>query len=87
MDELKCFDTEQLEAELKRHKEEEKGRNKPQPVANPDWSTVQRYCQEQVDTIFQGKYVDSDSDHYIYEAAMEAVFGRNVWSWINARMR
>ena len=87
MNELEAFDTERIEAELERRKREKELRDKPQQLPNPDWSTVQAWCQEYIDDLYQHGYVHSDSDHYIFEAAMAAVFGNDVWKWINARMR
>lgn len=28
---------------------------------------------------------DNDNDHYIFECAMETMYGENVWDWINSR--
>ena len=87
MNDLECFDTEQLEAELKRRKEEEERQNKPHPVTDPDWSAVQQCCEDYIAGLFAKGYVYGDAKQYIFEAAMEAVFGKNVWYWVNARMR
>lgn len=87
MNELEVFDTEQLEAELKRRKEEEEKRNIPQPVTTPDWTHVRAMVIDHIFSVFDRGYGDSDTKHYIYEAAIEAVYGKNVWPWINARLR
>lgn len=26
-------------------------------------------------------------DHWIYEAAMEAVYGKDVWTWVNKMLK
>ena len=87
MDNLKAFDTEQLEAELERRREEEEARNKPQPLADPNWFYVEKMCTSYVEELSIGQRPHGDSKHYIFEAAMEAVFGREVWGWINKRSR
>jgi hypothetical protein len=32
-------------------------------------------------------YEDDDFQHYVYEAAMEAVYGQGYWAWFNERIR
>jgi len=71
--------TEDLERELK-------ARNKkvvsaPRPLPNPDFSAL-------IDTVVGGTartvadgYEDEDFKHYVYEAAVEAVYGKAYWAW------
>ena len=85
MNDLECFDTEQLEAELEKRKQKKEEKVKPKPISNPDWIHVETLCQEYVDMLFRGGKDYGDFDDYIFEAAIEAVFGKDVWSWIGAR--
>lgn len=87
MDKLEEFDTVQLEAELERRKQEEKRRNMPRRLDNPDWSAVEKMCEEYINALAWNGRPPKDADHYIYEAAMTAVFGNGVWVWINKRLR
>lgn len=57
----------------------------PQQLENIDITALKRLCQEHIDDFNTGNE-DDDDEHYIYEAAMEAVFGKNVWKWINSRV-
>lgn len=58
--------------------------NKPQPLQNPDFSELITLCQYHLNSIEKnGPNDDSDKEHYIYETALEAVFGQDVWQWIN----
>ena len=85
MDELKCYDTEALEEELRRREREEREQAKPQPIDNPDWSRVQQNCEEYIDRIHVAGEPPKDAKQYIFEAAIEAVYGgRDVWHWINS---
>lgn len=59
-------------------------RTKPSPLENPDFTRVKQLCSAEIDTRAAGGRVKDDADHYIYEAAMEAVFGKDVWAWINS---
>jgi len=61
--------------------------SKPTKLENIEIDTLVQLCQDRIDEIADGDDVDSDLPHYIYEAAMEAVFGNNVWSWINERSK
>lgn len=54
----------------------------PKPVENPDFTEVTKLCQEYVRSLVQEKYVDDDLDHYIYEAAMNAVFGKGIFDYM-----
>ena len=87
MNKLEVFDTEQLEAELARRKEEEERRAMPKPLEAQDWERVARYCEGYVNALHSEGSVHPDHKQYIFEAAMEAAFGREVWKWINAKLR
>ena len=83
---LRQCDIEDLIAELERREKEREEKERPKPVANPDWSHVQQLCEENIEHLAAHGYEPKDMDHYIYEAAIEAVFGKNVWVWINERL-
>ena len=84
---LESFDDEQLEAELTRRKREKELAEIPKPVKNPDWSNVIMLCTSYVSTIAEAKWEQSDSKRYIFEAAMEAIYGGSeVWHWINKKL-
>jgi len=34
-----------------------------------------------------GKSVDSDYEHFIYEAAIQAIYGDHIFDWINDKER
>ena len=44
-------------------------------------------CQGYIEEIDTGGRVDEDTEHYIFEAAMECFFGKDVWKWINSKSR
>jgi hypothetical protein len=85
MDNLGVYDTKQLEDELARRKREAEEGAKPKPIESPDWTGVQATCESYVEALFRRGYVDSDDKQWIFEAAMEAVFGKDVWPWVNSR--
>jgi len=59
---------------------------KPKPLENPDFSGLKRQVEEHLDSI-ANKTDREDDDHYIYEAAVTAVFGNDVWTYINKQRR
>lgn len=87
MSDLKAYDTEQLQLELERRARESEEKAQPKPLENPDWSTVLTYCIGYTTDLATRGFADSDDKQYIFEAAMEAVFGENVWAWVNEKSR
>jgi hypothetical protein len=58
---------------------------KPKQLPTIDLSELREVCQQHIDEI-EGNEEDEDTAHYIYEAAMEAVFGKEVWGYINSKV-
>lgn len=86
MAELSSASPEELRAEMARR---EAAAAIPVPEAKPlaeiDWSAVHSAATELVRFAVQDGYFDEDAPNYVYEAAMEAVFGKEFWTWRNAR--
>lgn len=65
---------------------ERKEQNVPRPGLMPgliiDSPKIRNACKKYVDAVAGGGYVDEDHDHWIFEAAMEAVYGKGIWEWI-----
>lgn len=71
----------------KRVPEGEKIMDKPELLLNPDFTKVIQLCNDYIIALNEGEEtVDSDFPHYIYEEALEACFGKNIWGWINERL-
>jgi hypothetical protein len=52
----------------------------PQPVPHSDWALVREYC---IDYVTDAN-ANEDLRHYIFEAAIDAVFGPRVaWAYLN----
>lgn len=77
---------EQLHEELDRRKTLKDKLSKPVPVKNPDFVPVIGLCNTYVNMLHDRGHVDDDMAHYIYEAAVEAVFGKDVWPWIRDKI-
>lgn len=72
------FSIEELEAEIKRKKKVE-----VPTIINPGMTEkLINGCKEYIDLISQKQPIH-DSEHFIFEAAVEAVFSPSIWKWIN----
>lgn len=84
---LEDFSTEELRKEIeKRGYEQEKIESMPKPLENPDFSFLSEQCKAHILEMTSIDYCEdncSDNAHYIYEAAMQAVYGKDIWTWIN----
>ena len=78
---LTRLSTEELEAELARRKELEEG--VPSPLKLADFSKLQQQVIAAVQGLVKNGRPPKDFEHYIYEAAMEAVYGKDFWAWWN----
>lgn len=68
--------------ELKVLEEQEKKMSILTPVENPDYSMLIKTCEHYIKDISETGY-SKDSKHYIYEQAMQAIYGKDCWNWIN----
>jgi hypothetical protein len=87
MRELERYDTSELKAELERRKRID---HKPIPYASMSedkLEDIRQMCINYVDGLAKNSYSPGDLEHYVFEAAMEATFGVEVWKWINERLR
>ena len=82
---MKAFEgikTEDLEREIAARKAAKDEQEKPKPLHNPDFKPLIASCVAAIEKIEKEGDPEGDSKHWIYEAGMEAVFGKGVWNWI-----
>ena len=72
-----------LEAELERRKK--KANEPPRLISNPDFSDLIETVTSGLAEAIERKYEDEDFKHYVYEAAMESLYGKKFWEWRNKR--
>ena len=60
---------------------------KPKQLEKVDLQRLRDICQEYIDFVDDDKEYHEDHDYeaYIFEAAVTAIFGREVWEFINNR--
>lgn len=76
---------EELERRLAALKQQKAEADKPQPLPNPDFTTLQKMMFEHIEGLHARRMPNEDFDRWVYEAAVEACFGPKVWDWINKR--
>ena len=81
---LNRYSDDELLEEIERRKEDIPEKL---PKEERDWSTVKTNAAEHLDNIRRGKGRDDDDEHFIYESVMVALYGKDVWKWINERLR
>lgn len=59
----------------------------PVPIENPDFSDLIDTCKSVMSGIEKNGYMEDDDRQYVYESAMGAVFGKDVWVYINKKVR
>lgn len=85
---LGFFSNDELKAELQRRENAERLAAIPKPIENPDFSNLVNQCNQYItdlsERIFPGE--DGDFKEYIFEEAMKAVYGKNVFAWVNEKL-
>ena len=75
---LAAFSSEELEAEIENRKN-----IKPTPLSQPNFDNLVQYIKNNVDNISDGGRLDKDFEHYLFEMALEAIYGSTIWKWWN----
>lgn len=79
---IRDFSIKELEAELKRQRE----MAVPRPIQGaPITEDLIVVCKNYIELVHKRQPVH-EAEHFIFEAAMEAVFGTDVWKWINSNL-
>jgi hypothetical protein len=60
---------------------------KPISTCTPDWSKVEEMLVKHVRRLFEDGYGTKDVKQYVFEAAMEAVYGEDIWKTYNRKMK
>ena len=86
MKSLSDYSIEELKKEIKQRENSVVSDKAPSALENPDYSELQDLCSKYMYDIEKAEYVDDDYPHYIYEAAMHALYGKDVFRYINPRI-
>lgn len=77
---LKDIPDSELRAELKR-----RASTPPPRLGKAEFEALEKYIVEGVGEVCKTGSLPDDFEHYVYEAAMEAVYGKGYWDWHNSR--
>ncbi len=81
---LDQFSDGELEAEVTRR---EKIRSAPPiPLGLTDWEPVANLALDYINILKRGERV-GDYEHFIFESVMVAIYGKDVWEWVNKRLK
>lgn len=60
---------------------------KPEQVKEPDLTALRKICQDYIDFIDNDEeyHEDNDYNQYVFETALEMIFGKDVYEYINNR--
>lgn len=76
---LTNFSDDQLRDELKRRRDEKK----PKQLPTPDFTELGILCNEYIESIHSKGWADDDSKEFIFEAALRAFYGMDIFKWTN----
>ena len=77
----------QLKAEILHREQARYKAEKPALLAIFDIDDLEAICQQYIDELYNTERADDDLKQYIFEAAIEAFFGKGIWGWVNARLK
>lgn len=80
---LEEFTNTELEEELARR---EKEKYPPTPIEFPNFEPLKEMCVDVMNEIATDGY-SKDHKQYIFECAVECVFGKDVWKWYGKNIR
>lgn len=58
----------------------------PQALKEPQWNALIASVKEYVEGVRKLERQDEDSEHYIFEHAVTAIYGEGVWDALNERV-
>lgn len=57
--------------------------SRPLPVPDPDWSRLIAHLEDGMKGVVGTGNPGKDFQHYVFEEAMAALYGPDVWDWWN----
>jgi hypothetical protein len=83
MSSLKNVSDDELQAEIVRRAQDKAKQAVPKPLENIDWVPLTNYLHHGVQSVADGDGTPKDFEHWIFETAMETVYGPDIWKWWN----
>lgn len=70
-----------IDAEIDKRTKEEGGVRVPQQKESPDYGPLTQLLQTNVSAIALYGYAGKDFEYYVFETAMNCVYGKKIWDW------
>lgn len=88
LDELSVIPSEEASKHLSKICEEikklkKKWENLPKVVSEPDLTELVEVCNEYIDSIKETGRHNKDGEHWIFEESLKAIYGDNIFDWVN----
>jgi len=85
MPNLEGVSVEEMRAVIEKREQDEKlaAMAVPTPLQNPDFAPLVQLCKGYIEDLNEFGVADEDYNGWMFESAMSAVFGPNIWEWIN----
>ena len=80
---LKDYTDYELQAELKRRADDKKQPQPPKPLNDIDWGTLESIITQEIAYVAKERCSSKDFEHYVFETALETVYGPDIWDWYN----
>lgn len=84
---LTDFTDEALQKELERRAQAKRTTKRPAMLYSIDTTELRKACSDYLTEIETDGYADTDTRHYIFEAALEMFYGGDVWKYVNALLK
>jgi len=78
------FTTKELQFELEKRTIRYEAEPAPVAIKNPDTEPLKRMIDKYIEFVSGPNYCeDNDYDHDIFETAVETIYGKQFWVWLN----
>lgn len=84
MSTIRTATVDELRAEISRREAEDR-ETPPSPLVNPDWSALHELVRVGIGQQWSERFRDEKLRAYVYETAVEAVFGKGIFAKLNRR--
>ena len=71
-----------LSEELSKLQAQLKKKESPKIIKNPDLTRLEKLLKDYIEAIIKEGGM-KDIKHWVYEEAMEALYGKTIWDWVN----
>ena len=60
--------------------------DRPKPISNPNFDPVVDLCEVNMIHLIEHGFWGKDFEHYVFETVIQAIYGMDVFEWINWKL-